>query len=287
MKAQAGTRNLFVRPFAIFVLTAAVALPAALAQQAGQPQTAPAAAEQPAQPSSKAAQEGFWGKVNPFARKKWVNKRIDPLKDQLGELDEMNAKNARDIQDVDGRAQAGIRRAQGSADAANLAATAAGEQARRADATAKDAAGRVSQLDQTVSGLDSYKQASEAVVEFHGGQPILSVAARKQLDDLAASLPGRQGYIVEIEAHSPLPGPAGIQHSERLAEAVKRYLVTEHQVPVYRMHSVALGNAKAAGDEGAKPANTSSVHLRLMENSLAAQGAAQPESALLHNAERP
>ena len=47
-----------------------------------------------------------------------------------------------------------------------------------------------------------------------------------------------------MEAHAPAAGSAGIQNSERLAEAVKRYLVTEHQIPVYRMHSVALGNAR-------------------------------------------
>ncbi len=61
--------------------------------------------------------------------------------------------------------------------------------------------------------------------------------------ELASSLTGRDGYILEMEAHSPMAGSAGIQNSERLAEAVKRYLVTEHQIPVYRMHSVALGNA--------------------------------------------
>ncbi len=49
-----------------------------------------------------------------------------------------------------------------------------------------------------------------------------------------------------MEAHSPAAGSAGIQSSERLAEAVKRYLVTEHQIPVYRMHSVALGNETMA-----------------------------------------
>ena len=49
-----------------------------------------------------------------------------------------------------------------------------------------------------------------------------------------------------MEAHSPGAGSAGIQSSQRLAEAVKRYLVTEHQIPVYRMHSVALGNVQMA-----------------------------------------
>ncbi len=48
-----------------------------------------------------------------------------------------------------------------------------------------------------------------------------------------------------------MPEALGIQSSQRLAESVERYLVTEHQIPVYRMHFVALGNAEvaSAGDE--------------------------------------
>ena len=89
----------------------------------------------------------------------------------------------------------------------------------------------------------------------------------------AASLTGHQGYVLEIEGHSPLAGGAGIQSSDRLTEAVMRYLVTEHQIPVYRLHSVALGNARVADQEEAKltKIKISSVQIRLMENSLAAR----------------
>jgi outer membrane protein OmpA-like peptidoglycan-associated protein len=232
--------------------------------------------------------EGFWGRVNPFARKKWVNNRVDPLKDQLSELDEVNAKNARDIQGVDRRAQAGIRQAQSAADAANQTATAAGNQAQRAHDTAQDAASHMDQLNSTVTGLDQYRQANEVEVAFHGSQPILSAAARRQLDGFAATLTGQQGYVLEIEGHSPLASTAGIQSSGRLAEAVKRYLVTQHEIPVYRLHTVALGNAPAAGSEEARPAKASSVRIRLMENSLAAQEVMPPHgSAPSTGAERP
>ena len=83
-------------------------------------------------------------------------------------------------------------------------------------------------------------------ITFRAGSPVLSADAKKQLDDLAASVTGHNGYILEMEAHSPDAGSAGIQSSQRLAESVQRYLVTEHQIPVYRMHYVALGNAEVA-----------------------------------------
>jgi outer membrane protein OmpA-like peptidoglycan-associated protein len=229
---------------------------------------------------SQPPQEGFWGKVNPFARKKWVNKRLDPIKGQLNELDEVNAKNASDIKDVDARAQAGISKAQNTADQANQVATAAGTQAQQANTVAGQASGKVDQINGTVNGLDKYNQKNTVSIAFHHGSSVLSADDKKQLDDLATNLSGHQGYLLEVEAHAPGAGSVGIQNSNRLAEAVKRYLVTEHEIPVYRMHSVALGNAPVSaadtGDTKATPVRTSYVELRLMENSLAAQDGQTP-----------
>ena len=139
---------------AVLALASAIAIPA-MAQQTQQPdntsQNAPAAAQQTptSTPPATATQpiqeqkEGFWGRVNPMARKKWVKKRLDPINDRLTELDQVNAKNASDIKDVDSRATAGIKKAQDSAEAANQAATAAGDQAKKANDTATTASGHV------------------------------------------------------------------------------------------------------------------------------------------------
>jgi outer membrane protein OmpA-like peptidoglycan-associated protein len=125
-----------------------------------------------------------------------------------------------------------------------------------------------------------YDEKNTVDIAFKGGQPMLSAESRKRLDDLATKVNGQAGYILELEAHAPGSGSAGIEHSARLAEAVKRYLVTEHNVPVYRMHAVALGNAHGNGEEDAdKPVRSSSVHIRLLENSLAAQAAAPAQGA--------
>ncbi|MGB8261954.1 MAG: OmpA family protein, partial [Terracidiphilus sp.] len=210
--------------------------------------------------------------------------------DRLTELDGVNAQNARDIQDVDGRAQAGIRQAQSTADAAGKAAGAANTQAKQAAETAQGASARVDALDGTVAGLDQYRQTSEILVEFRSGQPVLSAAARQQLDELARGLAGRQGYLLEIEGHAPQAGNAGIENSGKLAEAVRRYLVTNHEIPVYRLRPVALGNAPSqpAGSDDARPAKTSLVRIRLMENSLAAREGASPHGAAsVNGAERP
>ena len=229
--------------------------------------------------------------MNPMARKKWVKRQTDPINDRLTELDEVNAKNTKDIQDVDARAQAGIKQAQSTADGANQTATAAATQAESAKQIATNVAGRVDQLGhdcQTASTPTS--RSTKLDVPFKRGSSVLSDDAKEQLDDLAASLKDHKGYVVEIEGHSPARGVAGIQNSERLTEAVRRYLV-EHDIPVYRVHAVALGNAQTA-DAGEvrrqSRSSTSSVHIRLMENSLAARDAASPQGAAsTTGAERP
>jgi outer membrane protein OmpA-like peptidoglycan-associated protein len=292
-------RNLFPSQLALMALAAAVALPAAAQQgqsatgsQDNPPSTTQSQPSQTAKPLENESKEGFWGRMNPVARKKWVKKRTDPINDRLNELDEVNAKNAKDIQDVDARAQAGIKQAQSTADKANEQATAASTQAQNANQVAGTASGRVDQLHTTVNGIDTYKPINEVDVPFKHGSTVLSKDAQAQLDELANSLKDHKGYVVEIEGHSPGRGVAGIQNSERLTEAVRRYLV-EHDIPVYRVHAVALGNAQVAssnagGEEENKPLKTSSVHIRLMENSLAARDAASPQGAAsTTGAERP
>ncbi len=241
------------------------------------------------------AKEGFWGRINPMARKKWVKKQIDPLNDRLNELDQVNARNAQEIKDVDQRAQAGIHQAQTTADAANQTATAAGQQAQTANNAAQQASNHVSQIGNTVNGLDQYHQITDFEVKFRPGTTRMTADSQDQLDQLAASLTGRDGYILEMDAQAPGNGSVGLQSSQRLAEAVERYLVTDHQIPIYRMHSVALGNmeiasndqnaASADGQANARPARvrTRTVHVRLMENSLAAQGTAPPQGAVSSN----
>ena len=299
--------NLVGRHIATILLASALVI-SAHAQQA-QPsqenQAAPmATSQQPPTPSATTAmqpgKEGFWGRVNPFARKKWVKKQLDPLNDRLGELDEVTSKNARDIRDVDSRAQAGIHHAQSTADVANQTATIAGSKAQQANSTAQNANNHVDTLNNTVNSLDVYDQKAEVVLDFRSGQPVLSKDARSQLDDLATKLNGQPGYILELEAHSPGAGSVGIQNSKKLADAVERYLVVQHEIPVYRLHAVALGNAPGPSvasenpiqDKPAhpKPIRISSVHIRLMENSLAAQGSAAPlggAASLTTGSERP
>ena len=145
------------------------------------------------------SKEGFWGHVNPFARKKWVNRQVDPIKDRTNELDQLQAKNANDIKDVDARSQAGISRAMSSANTADQHAQDASNRANSANGVATDASNRTTTLNGTVSNLDQYQTVSTAPVPFAAGRTTLGPKAKGQLDDLASKLANEKGYIIEVQ----------------------------------------------------------------------------------------
>lgn len=221
------------------------------------------------QPLPTKSNEGFWGHMNPFARKKWVNRQLNPVKDRLNELDQLTAKNANDIKDVDARAQAGIHQAQSTADQANQTAQSANTTATQAQSLAQNASDQTGKLGTTVAGLDQYQKVSDTEIRFRTGQTALNAKAKDALDQIATQLQGQKGYILEVEGYSRTRGQAGIQSSQHMADAVVRYLVTEHQVPVYRIHQVAMGNAKIENADGTSTTGTV-VRVSMMQNSLAA-----------------
>ena len=88
--------------------------PPAATQQQPNDQASPAqtsSSDQARQPLTFERHEGFWGRINPFARKKYVQRQLTPIRDRMNELDELTAKNATAIKDVDSRATEGIRQA--------------------------------------------------------------------------------------------------------------------------------------------------------------------------------
>jgi outer membrane protein OmpA-like peptidoglycan-associated protein len=227
-------------------------------------------------PLSTQSNEGFWGHLNPMARKKWVNRQVNPVKDRLNELDQLSAKNAADIKDFDSRAQAGIHQAQTTADSANATATTASTTATQAQQVAQHADTQTAQLSGTIANLDQYKPLTDTELHFRAGQTILNAKAKDALDQIATQLQGQKGYIVEVQGYSSSRGHAGIANSEQISEAVVRYLVVDHNIPVYRIHLIALGNAAPAETDTTAGTPTklrgSLVHVTLMQNSLATLG---------------
>ena len=67
---------------------------------------------------------------------------------------------------------------------------------------------------------------------------------------MAVSLKDQKGYIVEVQGFSPGNGTAAIENSRDMAQMVVRYLVLNHQIPVYRIYTVGMGNAPIQAEDG-------------------------------------
>ncbi|MEO6828289.1 MAG: flagellar motor protein MotB, partial [Acidobacteriaceae bacterium] len=222
------------------------------------------------QPLTTQSHEGFWGHLNPMARKKWVNRQVNPVKERLNELDQISASNARQIKDVDARAQAGISKADQEAQLADQHATAAGATANQAQQLAQNADTQTSNLNTTVNNLDQYQTVSRVEIRFRSGNDGLHGNAKDALDQLVSQLQGQRGYLIDVQGYSPMRGRSGVTASHRMALAVTRYLVTQHQVPLYKIHEIGLGNARLADSSANTRHHGSIVEVTLMHNSLSA-----------------
>jgi outer membrane protein OmpA-like peptidoglycan-associated protein len=225
------------------------------------------------QPLGPPAREGFWGRVNPFARKKYVQRQTQPIADRINELDELTATNGKQIKDVDSRAQQGIQLASTKANEADQHAIDAGNKAQMAQQTATQANTRLTTVEQVVGNIDQYKASNQTEIRFRPGQAALSSNAKQALDDLATPLKDQRGYIIEVQGFSSGRGQAAIATSQKMADSVVRYLVLNHEIPVYRIYVVGMGNAPvASADEQAqsKSKRTSGgrVEISLMKNDL-------------------
>jgi outer membrane protein OmpA-like peptidoglycan-associated protein len=231
--------------------------------------TTQSATGKPLQPP---AREGFWGRVNPFARKKYVQRQTQPIRDRLNELDELTASNSKMIKDVDSRAQDGIKMASAKATEADQHAIDAGNRAQAAQQTAQQATTRIQTVEQVVTNIDQYQPTTQTEIRFRPGQSVLSKKAKDALDEMATPLKSQRGYIIEVQGFSSGRGQTAIANSQKMAESVVRYLVLNHDIPVYRIYLVGMGNAPAqtASTGEAKPKRTTGgrVEISLLKNNL-------------------
>jgi len=258
-------------------LAAVLALPA-LAQTSASSTTQPAAtpatstdAATGKAPLAPPSREGFWGRVNPFARKTYVRRQTEPIRDRVNELDELTDANSKAIKDTDSRAQAGIKLASDKADAADQHAVDAGNKATAAQQSAQMVTTRVQTVETVVGNIDQYKASNQTEILFRPGQTVLSKNAKDAIDTMAESVKGQHGYIIEVQGFSSGKAQTAITASQKMAESVVRYLVLNHEIPVYRIYLVGMGNAPVATDDAtAKPKRVSGgrVEISLLKNDL-------------------
>jgi OmpA-OmpF porin, OOP family len=202
--------------------------------------------------------------------KNYVKEQTTPLINKTNELDDLTAKNTKDIKDVDARAQAGIAAVNAKTADVDQKAQAAGENAASAQQVADAANTRVGVLTDTVANLDNYHAVAETSVKFAFNRDNLTPKAKEALDQLATSLSTTKGYILALEGGTDSVGSSDYNYnlSQRRANSVIQYLASKYNVPAHKIYVIGLGKDKPVEDNKTKAgrADNRRVDVRLMTN---------------------
>src|SRR5579864_8605642 len=204
--------------------------------------------------------------------KNYVKQQTTPLINKTNELDDMTAKNSKDIKDVDARVQSGLAAVNAKTDAVEQKAQTAGQNAASAQQMADAANTRVGVLTNTVANLDNYHAVAETSVKFGFNKDNLTPKAKEALDQLAGSISSTKGYIIALEGGTDSVGPADYNYdlSQRRANAVIQYLASKYNVPAHKIYVIGLGKDKPVGSNKTSTgrADNRRVDVRLMTNTV-------------------
>jgi outer membrane protein OmpA-like peptidoglycan-associated protein len=175
-----------------------------------------------------------------------VNDKVATLGTTLEQTQERVRQNEGKITEVDSKAAA----AQNSA-----------TQAQQAASAANDAASAVNTRAEAIE-VASRKILFEVVLsedqgKFKFGKTDLPDEAKSALDAMVNNLKSQKSSVwIEIEGHTDNVG--GAKYNEQLgmnrAEAVKRYLYEQHQLPLHKMNVISYGETKPATDNKTRDA---------------------------------
>jgi outer membrane protein OmpA-like peptidoglycan-associated protein len=169
-----------------------------------------------------------------------VNEKVDSQGRAIEETQERTRRNEGRISEVDQRAGA----AQQSADAANSAATAARS---RADAVGTEANTKFDAIDKASKRLVYEVVLSEDEGNFKFGKTALPSEAKTKIDEMVAHLKqDPKNIFLEIEGHTDNVGNKMVNEKIGLAraEAVKKYLYEQYQIPLHKMNVISYGEEK-------------------------------------------
>jgi OOP family OmpA-OmpF porin len=206
------------------------------------------------------------------ASKNYVKQQTTPLINKTNELDDLTAKNTKDIKDVDARAQAGIAAVNAKTADVEQKAQTAGQTASSAQQVADAANTRVGVLTNTVANLDNYHAVAETSVKFGFNKDNLTAKAQETLDQLAANIASTKGYIIALEGSTDSVGSADYNYdlSQRRANSVIQYLATKYNVPAHKIYVIGLGKDKPVESNKTSTgrADNRRVDVRLMTNTV-------------------
>ena len=165
-----------------------------------------------------------------------VNEKVDSMGKSLEETQERTRQNEGRIASVDQKADQASQSAQRANSAATEARSAANAAASKADA-----------VDKASKRLVYEVVLSEDEGNFKFGKTLLPDEAKAKIDEMITQIKADpKGAYFEIEGHTDSVGAKAVNERIGLerAEAVKRYLYEQHQIPLHKMNVISYGQEK-------------------------------------------
>jgi outer membrane protein OmpA-like peptidoglycan-associated protein len=109
--------------------------------------------------------------------------------------------------------------------------------AKAAQESADAAIAGVNETNERISALDDYVPQTTTAVNFKVNSAILSPDAKTKLDEIATRALNTKGYVIEVSGYTDSTGSIQKNRllSQNRADAVIRYLVENHQIPLRRV----------------------------------------------------
>jgi peptidoglycan-associated lipoprotein len=169
-----------------------------------------------------------------------VNEKVDSQGRAIEETQERTRKNEGRIGEVDSKASAAGQAAQAANDAAMAANT-------NATNVGTEANGKFDAIDKASKRLVYEVVLSEDQGNFKFGKVNLPDEAKAKIDEMVAQMKqDPKNIYLEIEGHTDNVGDKAINEKIGLerADAVKRYLYEQYQIPLHKMNVISYGKDK-------------------------------------------
>ena len=199
------------------------------------------------------------------ATKNYVKQSITPVDQKIDQVDKSS--QSRDSSQV-----ADINKTNQVVDEDEKKLSATDEIAKTADSTSKGAMAKSNQntkdindLRNVVANIDDYKPAGQTVVHFAIAKDTLTKDEKAKLDEVATQIGSVQRYFITVEGFTDQTGSTARndQLSRERANQVISYLVGSHDIPVYRIHMVGLGDQKLIDEGKGKKAREASRRVEI------------------------
>jgi outer membrane protein OmpA-like peptidoglycan-associated protein len=187
-----------------------------------------------------------------------LNARIDTNEGEIKEVRDDVDKKVSDVNQkisgVDGKVSALDARTTSGMNSLKSDIGNADQHASQAQSAADRAANGVNHLDQKFQDRNRFSTSDEKTVQFKLNSATLDEQYMNTLDEIASTLSQNPDAILVLEGRTDSTGSKdyNVKLGERRIETVRRYLVVEKSIPVYKIHEISFGAEKPVAENNTR-----------------------------------